>query len=147
VIAPGARVARAWIWRFLCRDCGRTCSVRPDDVLARRRYTLAAIVIAWVLAVRRPVGDEHPDEAVYALVGVDRRLPGPEGHRSGRWRWRSLSRWSLAIEAWWPTRRVVGTTWRERADALLTGFIPGEGGRTRAVWRALDAHAAGGRAM
>jgi hypothetical protein len=147
VIVPGARVISAWVWRFLCRQCESTCSVSAADLLARRRYTLGAIVTAWILAVARPIGDGKDDEAVYALVGVDRRLPGPDSGRAGKARWRSLSRWVRSIPTWWPTRPVVGGTWRGRAASLIVGFIPGDDGRDGAIRRALAAHTAGGRPM
>lgn len=147
VIAPGADVVCAWVWRFLCCRCDRTCSVSADDVLARHRYTLPAILVAWFLAAPRPIGDGKDDEAVYALVGVDRRVPGPDPDRAGKPRWRSLSRWTASIPTWWPTRPAVGATWRQRATALIAGFFPGDGGRDGAVRRALAAHTAGGRAM
>jgi hypothetical protein len=37
--------------------------------------------------------------------------------------------------------------WRQRAAALIAGFLPGDGERGGAVRRALAAHAAGGTAM
>ena len=146
MVVPGARLVSAWVWRFLCCGCDRTCSVSADEVLARHRYTLEAILVAWILAAPRPIGDGKDDEAVYALVGVDRRVPSTE-FRAGRHRWRSLSRWVAAIPRWWPTRPVVGTMWRQRAAALIAGFLPGDGERGGAVRRALAAHAAGGTAM
>ena len=150
VIVPGEadrRVVFAWVWRFLCRCCGKTCSVSPTAVLARFRYTLAAIVTAWFFAVGPPIGDGHDDEAVYALVGVDRRVPGRDPDRAGKPRWRSLSRWTTSIPAWWPTRPAVGATWRQRAASLVSGFLPGDGGRIGAVGRALAAQASGGLRM
>jgi hypothetical protein len=121
--------------------------VRPDDVLERHRYALTAILTAWFLAVRPPIGDGHHDEAVYDLVGVDRRIPGPDPGRAGKPRWGSLARWAACISAWWPTRSTTGPTWRKRVVALLAGFIPGDGGRDGAIRRAVVAHAAGGSAM
>ncbi|MDQ8155331.1 MAG: hypothetical protein P3B98_11785 [Gemmatimonadota bacterium] len=140
-------VVVTWTWRFLCRRCRTSWSVRPDEVLPRHRYTLAAIVVAWFLAAPRPIGEGKDDEAVYALVGVDRRVPGPDPDRAGTPRWRSLSRWTAAIPTWWPARPVVGAHWRQRATALIAGFIPGDGGRDGAVRRALAAHTAGGPTM
>jgi hypothetical protein len=116
-------------------------------VLPRRLYSLAAIVLAWFLAVHPPVGDGLRDPAVYALVGVDRRLEAQEAGHSGRRRWRSLRRWLAAASTWWPTRPAIGTTWRDRAASLLVGFIPGDGGREGALRRAVSAHVAGGTAM
>jgi hypothetical protein len=144
---PDATLVCVWTWRFLCRRCGATCTVSPEEVIARHRYALNAIVTAWFFAAARPVGEGKADAAVYALVGVDRRLPGPEAHRGGKARWRSLGRWATRIAIWWPARPVVGHTWRLRAAALLTGFLPGDGGRDDAVRRAIVAHTAGGTAM
>lgn len=147
ITTAAERLAPTWVWRFLCRRCGTTCSVSPPDVLARHRYTLTAILLAWFRAAKRPIGDGQDDAVVYALVGVDRRVPGPDPDRCGKPRWRSLSRWAASIATWWPSRPAVGSTWRLRATALLTGFIPGDDGRDGAIRRALAAHAAGGRPM
>jgi hypothetical protein len=144
---PGALTFRSWTWRFICRLCGGTCSVSPDEVLKRHRYALSAILTAWFLGVAKPVGDGKADAEVYALVGVDRRLPGPEAMRAGGTRWRSLGRWAARIEGWWPARPVVGSSWRRRAASLLAGFVPGEGDRGAAIRRAVVAHTAGGTAM
>ncbi len=150
VIVPGEEAGqrvRTWVWRFLCRNCDSTSSVSPSDVLSRYRYTLMAIVTAWLLAAAKPVGDGLDEEAVYAHVGVDRRVPGRDPDRAGKPRWRSLARWAASIPTWWPARPVVGETWRQRATTLVAGFLPGDGGRDGAVRRALAAHAAGGGAM
>jgi hypothetical protein len=144
---PGATLLAVWTWRFICRECRTTCSVSPAEVIARHRYALNSIVAAWFFAVARPVGDGKNDEAVYALVGVDRRLPGPEAHRAGKARWRSLSRWSARIATWWPARPTVGRTWRMRATSLLMSFLQGDGGRDDAIRRAIVAHTAGGTAV
>lgn len=146
VIGRSATVVTTWVWRFYCRRCRRTCSVRPEGLADRLRYALAAIVVAWVHAAPLPVGDGLDDEAVYALVGVDRRTAATE-FRSGKQRWRSLARWAARLDTWWPTRPTVGATWRQRVTALVTGFLPGEGGRDGAIRRALAAHTAGGRPM
>lgn len=149
VVAPGREpgLATVWVRRFLCRRCEQTCSVSPPGCLPGHLYTLAAIVTAWFLAAPRPVGGGLDDEAVYALVGVDRRAGGQEPGRSGRRRWRSLRRWLGCASRWWPTRPLTGTTWREQAASLLVGFVPGDGGREGATRRAVSAHAAGGTAM
>lgn len=147
VAGDAPTVAQVWVRRFLCRRCARSCSVLPPGCLPRHLYSLAVIVIAWFHAVERPVGDGLDDAAVYARVGVDRRADGQEPGRSGRRRWRSLRRWLRAAAAWWPTRPVTGTTWRQQAASLLLGFIPGDGGRAGATRRALAAQAAGGAAV
>jgi hypothetical protein len=149
VVVPGERptLADAWVRRFLCVRCETTCSVSPPGVLPRHVYALTAVLSAWFHAVARPVGDGLDDEAVYARQGVERRRRSPEPGRAGKRRWRSLGRWTASIPIWWPTRPVVGATWRQRAAALLVGFLPGDGGRDGAIRRALSVHAAGGTAM
>ena len=69
--------------RFLCRRCGKTCSVRPVGCLPGHLYSLSAIVVAWFLAAARPVGDGLDDAEVYSRIGVDRRAAGPEARRAG----------------------------------------------------------------
>lgn len=149
VVVPGdgPTLAQVWVRRFLCRRCDRTCSVLPLGCLPRHLYTLAAIVTAWFSAAERPVGDGLDDEAVYALVGVDRRAGGQEPGHSGRRRWRSLRRWVRCAARWWPTRPATGATWRQQAASLLVGFVPGDEGREGATRRAVSAHVAGGTAM
>jgi len=149
VVVPGdvPTVASVWVRRFLCRRCDETCSVSPPGVLSRHLYTLAAILTAWFLAVGPPVGDGRDDEAVYALVGVDRRSDEQESGHAGCRRWRSLRRWLDSASTWWPTHPQTGSTWRQQAGSLLVGFVPGDGGRGGAIRRALAAHAAGGTAM
>jgi len=149
VVVPGDKptLAQVWTRRFLCRRCDQTCSVSPPGILPRHVYSLAAILTAWFLAAERPVGDGLDDEAVYALLGVDRWLETQESGHAGRRRWRSLRRWVACASTWWPTRPAIGATWRDRAASLLVGFIPGDGGRDGAIQRALSAHVAGGTAM
>lgn len=147
VLGDTPTLAKAWTRRFLCRRCDRTCSVTAPGCLPRHLYTLAAILMAWFHAVERPLGDGLDDEAVYALVGVDRRTEGQETGHAGRRRWRSLRRWLRCASRWWPTRPTTGSTWRQKAASLLVGFVPGDGGREGATRRAVSAHAAGGTAM
>ena len=114
-------------------------------MLHRRLYALSAILRAWWLAVRPP-GDGLPDREVYALQGVDRFSTGPEFHRTGRRRWRSLARWAQHLRQWWPARLVTGDTWRKRVRSLLLGFVAaaGEGGEVGVRSLALDRHVACG---
>lgn len=149
VVVPGDKPTSVQVWarRFLCRRCGQTCSVSAPGVLSGHVYTLAAVLAAWFRAATPPVGDGLDDEAVYALLGVDRRSAGQEPSHSGRRRWRSLRRRVARASTWRPTRPAIGATWRERAASLMVGFIPGDGGREGAIRRALSPHVAGGTAM
>lgn len=135
--------------RFKCVDCGAVVAIYPPGVVPRCLFTLFAIVTAWCLSLRTPLGGGLTEEAVCGRQGVDRFPVGGETNRSGRRRWRSLSRWTARIGEWWPGRIVTGSTWRERISSLLTGFLAesdteGMGG---IVARAVEAHASSGAAM
>jgi hypothetical protein len=147
--AGSASLETTWSRRFLCKKCRKTFTIGPPGVLRRYLYSLAAILTAWLLAIRPSLGDGLDQEAVYARQGVDRRpgQPPREKRRSGRRRWRSLMRWAEQIEAWWPSRAVQGATWSSRAEGLLLGFLAGGGGRTGLRRRAIMAHAGGGMAV
>jgi hypothetical protein len=140
-------LGQIWTRRFRCRRCGVCCAVGPPGVLPRLRYSLDAIVTAWLLAIAGPLGDGLDQLAVYARQGVD-RVPGvgpTEALRSGRRRWRSLSRWASRVATWWPARPAVGRTWRDRAHGLLVGFVPGGDGRRGLRARAVAHAGPGGR--
>ena len=141
----------AWvsIRRFRCTTCGTCCSVGPPEVLPRHAYSLLAILTAWLLALSPPLGDGLDQVAVYDRQGVDRgaRTPRVERGRSGVRRWRSLARWASRIPSWWPARPVVGTRWRDTAEALLIGFVAGGSGRDGLRARAVAAHASSGAVM
>lgn len=143
---PRASLATTWSRRFKCKKCSGTFTIGPPGVLRRYLYSLGAILTAWLLALRPPLGEGLNQEAVYDHQGVDRRPqgPDPEPWRCGCRRWRSLMRWAAQIEAWWPTRPVSGTTWSARAAGLLHGFLAGGGGREGLRSRAITAHAGGG---
>ena len=142
-------IETTWSRRFLCKKCRKTFTIGPPGILSRYLYSLAAILTAWVLAIRPALGDGLDQEAVYDRQGVDRRPgpPLPEKGRSGRRRWRSLMRWAGQIEVWWPTRVVLGTTWSARAEGLLLGFVLGGGERDGLRRRAIAAHVGGGMAV
>ena len=139
----------AGVRRFWCKPCGAVVNVYPSGFLPRHLYSLYAIVTAWWLAARPPVGEGLDDEEVYSRQGVDRRVEGPETHRTGKRRWRSLARWAARIEAWWPGRTVFGFTWRERVTSLLVGFSAeaSEAGLAGVMARAVASHASAGAAM
>lgn len=144
-----ASLGLIWSRRFLCRGCDTCCAVGPPDVLPRHLYSLDAILTAWLLALVGPLGDGLDQLAVYARQGVDRggSTPDAEGRRSGVRRWRSLARWAARIPTWWPSRPVVGRTWRDIAGQLLIGFVAGGSGRDGLRARAVAAHASTGAAM
>lgn len=143
-----AALGLSWSRRFRCATCDACCAVQPDDVMPRHAYTLGAIVTAWLLALARPLGEGLDQVAVCARQGVDRRggLPDIETGRSGCRRWRSLGRWAAQIATWWPSRPVGGSTWRDRAYALLIGFV-GPGDRSGLRRRAIAAHVRSGCGM
>ncbi|MGH6690384.1 MAG: hypothetical protein ACREF4_06875 [Gammaproteobacteria bacterium] len=144
-----ATLGVVWTRRYRCRGCGVCCSVSASGVLPRFQYSLDAIVTAWLLVIAVPLGEGLDQLAVYARQGVDRvaGVPSAEARRSGRRRWRSLSRWASRIEAWWPGQAVGAGAWRERAHALLVGFVAGGGGRAALRARAVAVHALRGAAV
>lgn len=139
------RFVVVWVRRYLCVDCRVTCSVLPTGVLLRYTYSIASIVASWLDAVDKPIGRSLGDPEVWARQGVDRLTP--QRHRSGRPRWRSLSRWSARIDDWWPGLVVAGETWRQRSGALLAPWVLAGAGLSDVVGRAIDSHAAWGAAM
>jgi len=126
-----ARLVKARCRRFRCTDCKGTCTVPPPGVLLNFLYSLYAIACAWLEALHKPLGDALPELEVYAHQGVDRLTPSR--HRSGRPRWNSLRRWARRLPTWWPSRPLVGVTWRERVRCLVTGFLCEEGGDDRSA--------------
>jgi len=142
-----ARWVRCWVRRFRCTACGCCHSVLPEGVLLRHSYSLMVIVTAWMATVPCPLGKGQSEQAVWALLGLDR--PTPERHRSGPSRWRSLSRWAGRIPAWWPGRSASGETWKQQVTSLLTGFVAeARSGEVEAVLvPAVNAHLAWGAAM
>ena len=116
-------------------------------MLPRCPFSLSAVLLAWFLALRTPVGDDLPHRDIYGRLGLFTLEADPEPHRFGPRRWRSLARWAARLGQWWPSRPVPEGSWRERAAGLLTGFLAGEGDRAGAIRRALSAHTAGGCVM
>jgi len=104
--------------RFRCTRCHRTCSVRPDGVLARCAYSLAAILAAWAGAIEPPIGQGDADTDSYKRHGIDTLTP--DRFRPGATRWRQLERWARRIPKWWPHRHLPAGTWRQTVRALLT---------------------------
>jgi len=74
--------------RYLCRACGVTCTVVPQGVAARYRYTGAAIALALGLwsVLRWPPAKVRTAISPWSTVGA-----------SQVGRWRSLGRWTRDI--------------------------------------------------
>jgi hypothetical protein len=154
VVIPGkhwhrAQLVTVEVRRFRCKRCGSVVVVRPPGTLPRHLYSLFSIVSAWWQSLAPPGGEGLDDEAVNARQGVDCWPVGPEEHRTGRRRWRSLARWAAEIGAWWPGRAVAGSTWRARVASLLAGFAAeaGEAGLAGVLARAVASHAGAGAVM
>jgi hypothetical protein len=89
--------------RYVCRQCGATCTVGPAGLLARRRFSglaIAAAFVFWAL-------DGQSASAVRRAVSVDRTLG--ETAKSG---WAALKRWARAVTWGAPSH---ATSWRARA--------------------------------
>jgi hypothetical protein len=121
-----ATTALVAVRRYLCRRCGRVCTVAPPEVVARRLFSRAAIALA------------------VALFGVGRQPAAQVRRRVSPWRvvgataarsWAMLRRWIGTVAANAGTGNgifgtigpVDGATLRERAAKLasvVAGHVP-----------------------
>lgn len=113
VVAGGRPVAVILeLRRFRCRHCEAVCTVGPAELVARRRYSGAAILLALALWAR-PTSRTSAAE-VRRLVSPQQRLGATAA--AG---WASLRRWTGAGP--WPSSE--GGTWRERAGRLVASLL------------------------
>ena len=107
--------------------------VLPWGVMPRFLYSVAAIVVAFLLVAERPTGEGLSDAEAYRRQGMYAQL---STYAEDPYRWRSLTRWtSLACE-WW-------LSWSGDAlSSLLIGFLERAGGRDvdEMVRVAVDGH-------
>jgi hypothetical protein len=143
--AKPARIVVVAVRRFECTGCGAAPTVLPRGLLPRHLYSLFAIVHALWLAVAPPIGQGRDDEEVYAHQGVDRLAA--DRHRTGVRRWRSLARWTMSADRWWPTLAVAGETWRDRATSLIAAFVSAGEAPAAVARSAVDRHAGRGAVM
>jgi hypothetical protein len=115
-------------------------TVLPKGVLPRYLYSVAAMVMAFLLVAGGPVGEGLSEAEAYDRQGMNRRRgwtkPWP-------YRWRSLGRWFGMAGTWWPGRAVAGL--RE----LLLGFVvdAGSDARREVLASAVGTHVRWGCAM
>jgi hypothetical protein len=136
VLGDGGEVEllECWVRRYECQLCGAVVTVLPKGVLPRYLYSAAAIVSAFLLVARDPVGEGLSDADAYDLQGMYRR-------RCWRtldpYRWRSLDRWFGMAARWWPGRAITGL------EGLVLGFVVDAGSHDRreVLVAALGAHA------
>jgi hypothetical protein len=134
-----AEVGECWVRRFRCTECGAVRSVLPRGVLPRFLYSIGAIVSAFFLTARQPVGDELSDADAYERQGMYRR----RGSSEDPFRWRSIGRWSTLSRQWWPERAV------HHIANLLVSFLERAGSpeRETVLKTAVASHVAWGGTM
>ncbi|MBM4319263.1 MAG: hypothetical protein FJ125_04705 [Deltaproteobacteria bacterium] len=108
----GERLGECWERRYRCVACGAVTVVLPAGVLPRYLYSIPAIILAFFLVARRPVGKEMSQAEAYDRQGM-LRLEQPRSFLEPGYRWRSLGRWARLAETWW-------SGWTGRVSSLLT---------------------------
>jgi hypothetical protein len=92
--------------------------VLPRGVVSRYLYTAWAVVAAWFLVARAPVGEGRDHAEAYRRQGMYAR---PDWTAASRYRWRSIGRWQAAFSRRWPALRLGVQSWllevRERGRA------------------------------
>lgn len=95
-----AQVLECWERRYRCTDCGAILVVLPDGVMPRYLYSAAAIVAAFFLVARQPVGEGLSQAEAYDRQGMLRGATSREFGDPG-YQWRSLGRWAAGARRWW----------------------------------------------
>lgn len=132
-------IVECWERRFRCTRCRAVMVVLPRGVLPRFLYSVAAIIIAFVLVTPEPVGEGASDAEAYARQGMFAAL---SPYAEDPYRWRSLGRWAALAEQWW-------SAWTGSISSLLVLFLEraGAGGIPQAVRVAIDHHVRWGSPM
>ena len=94
-----------WVRRYWCVACKKTQTVLPRGLMPRYLYSVAAIVMAFVLTASTPVGQGLSDLDAYVRQGMYGEWVSQDGLP---YRWRSLSRWSVTASEWWSTWATGG---------------------------------------
>jgi hypothetical protein len=108
--------------------------------MPRYLYSAAAMVVAFFMVARHPVGEGLSHRKAYARQGMYRRLKWDD---DPTYRWRSLGRWARKAGQWWPAWSGGGM------GSLLVLWLQRSGGQglQAAVQVALDGHVRWGRTM
>ena len=128
-----------WSRRYQCQNCDAVLTVLPLGVMPRFLYSAFAIITAFFLVARRPVGEGHSDEEAYDRQGMN---PIRDWNiASEHYRWRSLDRWGALIKTWWPLATDIET--------LLTALLRRAGCRDHELMMAaaIRSHVRWGAAM
>jgi hypothetical protein len=122
--------------------CRAVLVVLPAGVMPRYLYSAAAIVVAFFLVARPPIGEGMSQAQAYDRQGMFAGLT-PKVETDPSYRWRSLGRWARRAREWWSG--WVGP----RRSSLLALFVERSGGRglVEAVRVALAGHARWGCPM
>jgi hypothetical protein len=135
-----ALVEECWSRRYRCVRCGAVHVVLPPGVMPRFLYSVAAIIVAWLLVEPRPTGQGLTHEQAYARQGMYRQTSWRE---ASKYRWRSIDRWAGLAGQWWPSLAMTDGT------GLLVHFVSrsGGGGLEAVVRAGVIAHVQWGRDM
>lgn len=107
-----ARLLECWERRYRCTKCKRVMVALPKGVIPRYLYSVAAIVMAFLLVAERPIGQGLTDGEAYRRQGMYAQLCS---YAESPYRWRSLGRWARCAQKWWPS-------WCGSLPSLLIGF-------------------------
>ena len=136
--AASRRLGECWSRRYRCTACGAVRTVLPRGLVPRHLYSVAAVIVAFVLVVAEPIGEGLTDGQAYVLQGMYSVTGWNDG---GPYRWRSLDRWARAArERWWPGHAPLGDlaslVVSFRAHAARDGLAPlvEAGTRSHASW-------------
>ena len=137
----GKRLGECWERRYRCTVCRSITVVLPRGVLPRYLYSIPAIVLAFFLVARKPIGRGVRQSEAYDRQGMLRNVL-PRVELDPSYRWRSLSRWAGLAAGWW-------SGWTGRIASLLTIFLERAGGPglEAAVEAAVRSHARWGCPM
>ncbi len=137
-----AQVLECWERRYRCTHCGAILVVLPEGVMPRYLYSAAAIVAAFFLVARKPVGEGLSQAEAYdrqgMLRGATSRAFGDPGYQ-----WRSLDRWAARARHWWTGISGTGIS------GLLVLVLQRSGGKqwSEMVHTAVKTHVRWGCAM
>ena len=134
----GPLVVECWSRRYRCTRCKAVATVLPRGVLPRFLYSVMAMVHAFVLVAKKPLGEGLSHEDAYHIQGM-RSLLGWK--KPWPYRWRSLDRWRKRIGEWWAG---IGD-----ASELLVELLrrAGSGGLREMLAVAVASHVRWGAAM
>ena len=95
-----AQVLECWERRYRCTACGAILVVLPKGVMPRYLYSAAAIVAAFFLVAKQPVGQGLSQAEAYDRQGMLRGATSRAFSDPGYY-WPSLKRWAARARCRW----------------------------------------------